>query len=99
MFKIILRIGTAALLTLVLFGTVYTKCFRKRFWNDFVLTQNNGMTESNEKGIKVIQKSKINLRKSFLDDFLISFSIVDNYEKLCSVKMNKKTLSTIHGLR
>uniref|UniRef100_A0A336KVN6 CSON000342 protein n=1 Tax=Culicoides sonorensis TaxID=179676 RepID=A0A336KVN6_CULSO len=98
-FLILTIIGLTIIFLLILIGTIYTKCVRKSFWQDFVLTQDNGIVEANGKNIKIEQNSRKNKNKSFLDDFLTSFSIIDNFEKLYSLKLNQKTLSVIHGLR
>lgn len=101
-FFILTMIGLTLLLSLITISTIYTHCFRKRFWKDFVLTQQNAIVEVNtEKGLKMVSSpsSETIPRKSFIDEFFTSFDITHNYNKLNSVKMNKKTLSVIHGLR
>ncbi|XP_063697561.1 nose resistant to fluoxetine protein 6-like [Culicoides brevitarsis] len=94
-FLMLTLIGLSIILLLVIFGTIYGKCLRKPFWNNVVLTPDKKVSDGNEMGVKALQNTT---KQSLISEIFTSFSISDNYQKLTSIHMTKKSLSAIHGL-
>lgn len=92
------------LLILILVSTIYAQCFRKRFWQEFVLTHNQAiivdLKNEKQKVETPPDTSPIKAKgRPFMDDFLMSFSLVENYNKFASTDMSQRTISVIHGIR
>lgn len=92
------------LLILILVSTIYAQCFRKRFWQEFLLTHDKAIMVDLQTEKQKVEtppdtppiKAK---ERPFIDDFLMSFSLVENYNKFASTDMSERTISVIHGIR